>query len=51
MLTGSLQMFDVITKASYTSEKRLMIDVAATREAYGRDEISNVGLVSSGKKT
>ena len=45
--TDSKQMFDVITKASHTSEKRLMIDVAAAREAYNRHDISNVGLVVS----
>lgn len=47
MLTDSKQMFDVITRASHTTEKRLMIDVAAAREAYNRGEISNVGLVRS----
>ncbi len=47
MLTDSKQMFDVITRASHTTEKRLMIDVAAAREAYNRHEISNVGLVQS----
>ena len=47
MLTDSKQMFDVITKASHTSEKRLMIDVAAARGAYNRNDISNVGLVLS----
>ena len=48
MLTDSKQMFDVITKASQTTEKRLLIDIAAAREAYNRHEISNVGLVLSG---
>lgn len=47
MLTDSKQMFDVITRASHTTEKRLMIDVAAAREACNRGEISNVGLVQS----
>ena len=32
MLTDSKQMFDVITKASHTPEKRLMIDVATAPE-------------------
>lgn len=47
MLTDSKQLFDVITRASHTTEKRLMIDIAAAREAYNRNEISNVGLVKS----
>lgn len=47
MLPDSKQMFDVITRASHTTEKRLMIDVTAARQAYNRHEISNVGLVQS----
>ena len=49
MLTDLKQMFDVITKASQTTEKRLLIDIAATREAYNLHEISNVGLVLLGE--
>ena len=45
--TDSLQMFDVVTKASSTTERRLMIDIAAARESYTREEISTVGLVLS----
>ena len=48
MLTDSKQMFDVITKAKHTTVRRLMIDIAAAREAYVRGEISNLGLVMSG---
>ena len=47
MLKDSKQMFDVITKASHIAEKRLMIDVAAAREAYNRHDISNIGLAVS----
>jgi len=47
MLTDSRQMLDVITRASHTTEKRLMIDVAAARDVYNKHEISNVGLVKS----
>eukprot|EP00171_Calliarthron_tuberculosum_P023435 IDg23435t1 len=46
MFTDSKQLFDVITKASHPTEKRLMIDIASVREAYDEFEISNVGLVS-----
>ena len=47
MLKDSKRMFDVITKASHSSGTRLMIDVAAAREAYNRNDISNVALVLS----
>ena len=47
MLTDSKSLFDVITKNSSTTEKRLMIDIASARESYGRLEISNIGLVRS----
>lgn len=46
-LTDSKQLFDVVTKASYPSEKRLMVDVAAAREAYNRQDLSNVYLIAS----
>ena len=45
MRTDSKQMFAVVAKASSTSERRLMIDIAAAREAYNANEISNVCLV------
>lgn len=34
MLTDSKQIFDVITRATHTSEKSLMIDIFAARQAY-----------------
>ena len=46
MFTDSKQLFDVITRASHTTAKRLMIEIMAAREAYNRYEISNLGLVS-----
>jgi len=43
----SMQLFEVITRGSHPTEKRLIIDIAAAREAYGRRELFNVGLVAS----
>lgn len=47
MLTDSKQLFDVVTRTSHPTEKRLLIDIAAAREAYNRQDLSNVGLVTS----
>lgn len=47
VLTDSKQVFDVVTRASHTTEKRLMINVAAPRKAYRRNEISIAGLLKS----
>lgn len=47
MLTDSQSLFNVIVKASSTTERRLMIDIRATREAYMRGEISDVGWILS----
>ena len=47
ILSDSKQLFDVVTRGSHPTEKRLLIDVAAAREACNRREISNVGLVTS----
>ena len=38
MLTDSKQIVDVITKASQTTERMMMIDIAGAREAYSREE-------------
>jgi len=51
MLTDSEQMFDVVTQETHTTEKRLMIDVAAASEAYGGKNISNVGICKSEHNT
>jgi hypothetical protein len=42
MFTDSKTLFEVITKASYTSEKRILIDLACVREAYARLDIDVV---------
>lgn len=47
ILKDSKQVFDTITMASTTTKRRLLIDIAAARQAYNRQEISNIGLVSS----
>jgi len=47
MLTDSKQLFDVITRASHPTEKRLMVEIAAAREAHNKHEISNVDLLKS----
>ena len=45
MLSDSKSLFDVITKCSQTTEKRLMIDILVVREAYEDNKISNVGFI------
>ena len=46
MNTDSKQLFGVITRVAHTTEKRLMVEIMAAKEACNRHEISNVGLVS-----
>lgn len=47
ILTDSHSLFNVMVKSTTTTEKRLMIDIEAAREAYARGEVSNVGWVRS----
>ena len=47
LLTDSKSLFDVISKGSRTSEKRIMLDIHATKQAYQSREISNIGFVRS----
>ena len=46
MLTDSLSLFDVVTKATLTTEKRLMIDIKV-KDTYHRNEIENIGFIRS----
>jgi hypothetical protein len=46
MLTDSESLFYTITRDKYTKEKRLLLDIAAVREAYAHGEISNIGLIA-----
>jgi len=45
LFTDSKSLFDVISKGSKTSEKRLMLDIACTREGFARGDISNIGFI------
>lgn len=47
MLTDSERLFKTIAKSTTTTEKLLMIDIQAAREAYGKQEISDVGWIRS----
>ena len=43
----SKRLFDIISKRSQASEKRIMLDMYATRQAYKAQEISNIGFFRS----
>eukprot|EP00171_Calliarthron_tuberculosum_P020652 IDg20652t1 len=47
LFTDSKYLFDVISKRSRTSEKRLMLDIAAAREGFCNRIISDIGFVRS----
>ena len=47
LLTDSKSLFDVISKGSRTSEKRVMLDIAAAREGFRDKVISDIGFVRS----
>lgn len=44
VLTDSKTLFDVISKGTQTSEKRLMIDVACALEDFGKLEITEASF-------
>lgn len=45
--TNSESLFDVISKGSRTSEKRMMLYIAAAREGFRHKTISDIGFVRS----
>ena len=47
LLTDSKSLFDIISKGSRTSEKRMMLYIAASREAFRDRVISHIGFVRS----
>ena len=47
MITDSKLLVDVITGNNYTTEKRLIVDIASIREAYSDHIISNITLIRS----
>lgn len=47
LLTDSKSLFDVISKGFRTSEKRMMLDIGAAREAFRDKIISDIGFVRS----
>ena len=46
LMTDSKPVFDIIRKSSRESEKRPMLDISATRQAYKAKQISNIGFFS-----
>lgn len=49
LFTDSKSLFDIISKGSRTSEKRLMLDIAAAREGFRDHLISDIGFIRSTK--
>ena len=47
MLTDSEALFRVVVRSSTTTEKRMMIDLQAAREAYCAQEIDDIGWIRS----
>ena len=47
LYTDSKSLFDVISKGTRTSEKRLMLDIFAARECFKKKEIGDIGFVRS----
>ena len=47
MLTDSLSLFDVVTKATLTTEKTLLMDIKGFKDSYHFNEIENIGFIRS----
>lgn len=45
MFTELQQLFDALTKGGQTEERRLMIDMLASRDSYKRFEITGIGYI------
>ena len=48
MLTDSLSLFEVITKSTITTEKRLMIEIKVVKDSYQCNEVQNIWFIRSG---
>jgi hypothetical protein len=46
MLTDSKQFFDAISHSTQTKEKRILIDIAASKQSFERHDISDLGLIA-----
>jgi hypothetical protein len=46
MLTDSKQLFEAISHSTQTKEKRILIDIAASKQSFESHDISDLGLVA-----
>lgn len=49
LLIDNKSLFDIFSKGSGTSERRLILDITCAREAFQRQDISYVGFIRSSK--
>lgn len=47
LLSDSKNLFDVISKVTRTSEKRLILDIECAREGFKKGKITDIGLIRS----
>jgi hypothetical protein len=50
MRTDWKQLFDAISHSTQTKEKRILVDIAASKQSFERREISDLGLVAGRDK-